>query len=239
MRLRWRSLSMIVVFCRSSMVCGSPWKPGHMVLTFKLAIRRAGVLLFAWCWVLQPVCRFCLSSMHPNGSSRLWRNSTLLPWVKVGGDYPMEPENSSQRREQQPLAPLSTPNELRLSCAYAGTAKLEWPLQVQALGRWYMEILECPAARIPFSMLLARSNGKASWYSQWQRSCSSCRKVLRGWTNRLQGSTPDFLLGLTPLALDSPKSSKRQWSYLKHSWGSGSWAPARISTRRWACMAHV
>ena len=36
--------------------------------------------------------------------------------------------------------------------------------------------------------------------SRCQRSCRSCRKVSQCSTNRLRGSTPDFLSGFTPLA---------------------------------------
>ena len=75
-------------------------------------------------------------------------------------------EDPSHRREQ-PLAPGSTPNEpglitgrllLSVLCL-RWSAKLEWPLQVQAWAE-DMEILVCPVARIPLSALLVGSDGK-------------------------------------------------------------------------------
>ena len=58
--------------------------------------------------------------------------------------------------------------------------------------------------------------------------CRSCRKVTNMPCNRLRGSTPDLLLGFTPLAFFSPEISTRQWSYLTHSWGLVHTAPGRI-----------
>ena len=63
------SRSMMAVFLVSSICWRSSDRPGHIVLTFQVASRKADVFFFFRCLpgagALQPACRFCLSSKHP------------------------------------------------------------------------------------------------------------------------------------------------------------------------------
>lgn len=93
-------------------------------------------------------------------------------------------------------------------CFCTKTVQLECPLQVQAWAN-DMEVLGCPDVRTLLSALLAGSDREASQYSQCQRSCRSCRTVKYSFTIRLRGSTPDFLLGFTPLAFASPGANHK------------------------------
>ena len=117
--------------------------------------------MFAWSWVLQPACRFCLSSMHPMKQTGC---GGVVPYclgaarIEAGGNYPVESENSSHRREQ-PLASCSSPNELGLItgrlllsvlclrwCSEDGVASPCMPGQV-IWGFWSAQSPESPSRR--------------------------------------------------------------------------------------------
>ena len=136
--------------------------------------------------------------------------------VEAGDDYPIESKNSSYHQDQ-PLAHGSTPAEPGLitsncrspCCVCTVTAKLEWPLQMQAWAG-SMEILECPVTRNPLSALLAGSDGKASRYGGCQCSCRSCRKVLHAWLSAFGALLRIFCQGLLPYPLTNQGRPARQ-----------------------------
>ena len=72
----------------------------------------------------------------------------------------------------------------------------------------------------PHSLVLVR---RVQWQDRVKTAgegsgCRSCRKVVSIPSNRLRGSTPDFLSGFTPLAFGFSQPPTRQWDYLSHSW---------------------
>ena len=100
--------------------------------------------MFAWCWVLQPACRFCLSSMHPmkqTGCGGVVPYSLGLPGLRRAVTTKWNPR-IPPTVESNPWRPALRQTSLDLSpvdccspcCAYAGAAKMEWPLHA-CLGR--------------------------------------------------------------------------------------------------------
>ena len=94
-----------------------------------------------------------------------------------------------------------------------------------------VENLGCPNGKFTLSATLMKSKGKDCAFTVWHRSgCRSCREIAIPSINRLRDSSPDFLLGFTPLAFASPKATTRQWCYFTHNWGIGSLASGHIHT---------
>ena len=77
-----------------------------------------------------------------------------------------------------------------------------------------MENLRCPVDRTPLSNLAGRIQRKGRADTVGARLAAGVAgRLCVAKTSRLGDSTPDFLLGFTPLALSTPVPPTRQWGH--------------------------